>query len=80
MMSTSEPEKMIAVDLKEKKLQEYTYIIYGIDMFSKLVFGSLIETKQTNKIVRELIVKYVQGGGMMPDKLWSDCGGESNSV
>ena len=35
---------------------------------------------QTNEIVRELMVEYVQGGGMIPDKLWFDCGGEFNLV
>ena len=79
MMSASEPGKVVAVDLKEKKLQDYKYIFYGIDVFSKLMFGSLIKTKQTSEIVREFLVKYVQGGGMMPDRLWSDCGGEFNS-
>ena len=79
MMTASEPGKIVAVDLKEKKLQDYKYIFYGIDVFSKLMFGSLIKTKQTSEIVREFMVKYVQGGGMMPDKLWSDCGGEFNS-
>ena len=79
MMAASEPGKIVAVDLKEKKLQDFKYIFYGIDVFSKLMFGSLIKTKQTSEIVRELMVKYVQGGGIMPDKLWSDCGGEFNS-
>ena len=26
------------------------------------------------------MTKYVQGGGMIPDKLWSDCGGEFTST
>ena len=80
MMSTSEPGRIIAVDLKEKKLQDYNYIVYGIDVFSKLIFGSLIKTKETKAIVTEMMTKYMQGGGMIPDKLWSDCGGEFNST
>ena len=42
------------------------------------MFGSLIETKQTNEIVRELMVRYIQGGGIMPDKLWFDRGDKFN--
>ena len=52
MMAASEPGKIVVVDLKEKKLQDFKYIFYGIDVFSKLMFGSLIKTKQTSEIVR----------------------------
>ena len=78
MLPTVEPGHIIAVDLKEKKIGEYKYIFYGIDVFSKMMFGSFIKTKHTDEIVREFMLKYVQPGGMMPDKLWSDCGGEFN--
>ena len=44
------------------------------------MFGSLIKSKHTSEIVREFMLKYVQSGGLMPDKLWSDCGGEFNST
>ena len=49
-------------------------------MFSKLIFGNVIKTKETKEIVREIMMKCVQGGGMIPDKLWSDCRGEFNST
>ena len=45
-------------------------------MFSKLIFGSLIKTKETKEIVTEIMTRYIQGGGRIPDKLWSDCGGK----
>ena len=67
------------VDLKEKKIGEFKYIFYGVDVFSKMMFGSFIKTKHTDEIVREFMLKYVQSGGMLLDKLWSDCGGEFNS-
>ena len=80
MLAATEPGKIVAVDLKEKNLQGFKYIFYGIDVFSKLMFGSLIKSKHTSEIVREFMLKYVQSGGLMPDKLWSDCGGEFNST
>ena len=76
MMSTSEPGRSKAVNLK--KLQDYNFIFYGIDVFSKLIFGSLIKTKGTKEIVTEIMTMYIQGGGRIPDKLWSDCGGKFN--
>ena len=69
MMSTSEPERIIAIHLKEKKLQDYNYIFYGIDVFSKLILRSRMKTKETKEIIAEIMTKYVQGGGMIPDKL-----------
>ena len=79
MMLISEPGRIIAVILMEK-LEDYNYIFYGIYVFSKLIFGSLIKTKETKEIVSEITTKYIQGGGMIPDKLWSDCGGKFNST
>ena len=80
MLPATEPGRIVAVDLKEKNIAGFKFIFYGIDVFSKMMFGSFIKTKQTSEIVREFMIKYVQPGGMMPDKLWSDCGGEFNSA
>ena len=43
IMSTAEPGKIVAVDLKEMKLQESDYIFYGIEVFLKSLFGFLIK-------------------------------------
>ena len=56
MMTTSEPGRIVAVHL-EKKLQDYKYIFYKIDEFLKLIVGSLIKTKETKEIVREIMTK-----------------------
>ena len=57
MMSTSEPGRSIAINLK--KLQDYNFLFYGIEVFSKLIFGSLIKTKETKEIVTEIMTKYI---------------------
>ena len=51
MMSSKERGIIVTLDLKQKKLQDYNYIFYSIDMFSKFMFASLIKTKQTNEIL-----------------------------
>ena len=52
MLLATELGKIVVVDLKDKKLEEFKFIFYGIDVFSKLMFGSFIKTKHTSKIVR----------------------------
>ena len=79
LLPAANPAQIIAVDLKDKTVGVFKFIFYGIDVFTRLMFGVFLKSKKTEEVVRAFMVRYVQSGGMIPNKLWSDAGGEFNS-
>ena len=63
-------------DLKERSVDKLNYILYGVDMFSSLVFAVFLSTKRTEEVVDKIFTYYAASGTCIPKKFYSDMGSE----
>ena len=67
--------EVVTLDLKEYKEGRYRYILYIIDMFSRLTVGVLISDKNPSTAAEKIMDKWVAPMGRM-EMIHSDRGGE----
>ena len=67
--------QIVTVDLKHYTDGKDKYIMYLVDMYSRLIAGSLIPTKEPSKVGEKIMEKWVSNFGRM-DTIHSDRGGE----
>jgi len=70
------PGQVVAIDLKDKKVGPYKFILYGVDMFSSLVFAVFLKTKNTDEVVDNIFKYYAASGTCIPQYIYSDNGNE----
>ena len=66
-------------DFKDPNNKDHRYILYIIDMFSRLTVGVLIPNKQPVTIASKILEKWVGAGFGLMEFLHSDRGGEFNN-
>ena len=76
---TCDFNRVVTVDLKEKKIGKYSYIFHIIDGFTRLACSVLICDKKAETIVAAFAMNWISVGYGKPAKLWSDVGGEFNN-
>ena len=67
--------QIVSIDLKEYGEGDQKYILYAIDVFSRLTVGIFIANKKPETIGQKLLEKWISVFGVM-DALHSDLGGE----
>ena len=67
--------QVVSLDLKEYQDGKHRYILYVVDLFSRLTVGSLISNKKPSTVGAEIMKKWIAPMGRM-DMLHSDRGGE----
>ena len=67
--------QVVTLDLKEYSDGAHKYILYMVDMFSRLIAGSLIANKKPATVGAEIMKKWIAPMGRM-EMLHSDRGGE----
>ena len=70
------PGQVVSLDLKERKVGNYKYILYGVDMFSSLVFAVFLKTKTSKEVVDKVFTFFAASGSCIPKKFYSDNGKE----
>ena len=70
------PGHVVSLDLKERKVGHYNYILYGVDNFNSLVFASFLRTKKTEEVINKIFTYYAASGSCIPKKFYSDNGTE----
>ncbi len=72
---TSKFNQIVTVDLKKYKDNNYNYILYLIDLFSRLTVGAFIQKKEPAIVGEMIMEKWVANFGRM-EMIHSDRGGE----
>ena len=67
--------EIVSLDLKEYKSGNHKYILYAVDLFSRLTVGALIADKNPSTVGTVLLEKWVASMGLM-SFIHSDRGGE----
>ena len=70
--------EVLTVDLKDAKVQQFKFILYMIDGFTRQTVGVFIKDKKPATVVHNLMLHWVSVYGR-PARLWSDVGGEFNN-
>ena len=76
---TCEFNKIVTLDLKEKKTGRFNYILHVIDAFTRLSASAFITNKQTDTVVNQFARIWISVGYGSPGKMWTDVGNEFNS-
>lgn len=76
---TCDFNKVVTVDLKEKKIGKFNYIFHIIDGYTRLACSIFISNKKAETIVAAFAVNWISVGYGKPARLWSDVGGEFNN-
>ena len=76
---TCEFNKVVTLDLKEKKTGRFNYILHIIDAFTRLSASIFIKNKESETIVKEFAKNWISVGYGAPEKMWTDVGGEFNA-
>ena len=76
---TCEFNKIVTLDLKEKKTGRFNFILHIIDAFTRLSASALIVNKQTETVVKQFARIWISVGYGSPGKMWTDVGNEFNS-
>ena len=67
--------QVVTIDLKQHEQNNYKYIVYLVDMFSRLIVGSFIKDKNPSTVGERIMEKWISVFGRMYT-LHSDRGGE----
>ena len=71
--------KVVTMDLKEKKVNKFNYILHIIDGFTRMSCSRFITNKKPETIVNAFAKNWVSVGYGNPGKVWTDVGGEFNN-
>ena len=71
----SQFNQIVSVDLKQYKNNSYNYILYLVDMFTRLTVGVFIQKKLPSIVGEKMMEKWIAVFGRM-DMIHSDRGGE----
>ena len=71
---------VVGLDLKVIDKAKGHYILWIVDLFSKMIKGVFIKDKKPSTIINGILTKWIIGGGSGPGHprrgFWSDNGGE----
>ena len=72
--------EVVGMDLKVVDKKKGEYILWMVDLFSKLIKGKFIKEKNPSTIIQGMIETWIVGGGIGPGNpsrgFWTDNGGE----
>ena len=78
--SANDFNEVIGIDLKVLNKEKGEYILWMVDLFSKLIKGKFIKNKKPATIIQAIIDSWIVGDGAGPGHpsrgFWSDNGGE----
>ena len=75
-VSFTEPGPIVSLDFKERKVGKYRYILYGVDVYSSLVFAVFLKDKSTETVVDKIMTIYAASGTCIPRRFYMDGGKE----
>ena len=70
------PSQVVSLDLKERRVGCYKYILYGVGTFNSLVFGVFLKSKSSQEVINKNFTFFAASGSCIPKKFYSDNGKE----
>ena len=73
----SKPNEVVSLDLKEFESGEHSYILYAVDLFSRLTVATFIPNKRADTVAEGVLKIWISQPGLGPmDTLHTDRGSE----
>ena len=66
--------QVVGLNLKVRRIGKFKFILYGVNMFSSLVFAVFLENKSTDLVVNKIFTHYSASGTHILRSFFSDNG------